>query len=51
VCINCAGIAPGSKPVGRNGALALDKFSQVININLVGSFNVLRLAAEQMAKN
>ena len=51
VCINCAGIAPGGKTVGRNGALALEKFSQVININLIGTFNVLRLAAEQMAKN
>jgi len=51
VCINCAGVAPGGKTVGRNGALALDKFSQVININLIGTFNVLRLAAEQMAKN
>ncbi len=50
-CINCAGIAPGGKTVGRNGALALGKFSQVININLIGTFNVLRLAAEQMAKN
>ncbi|MCJ8300280.1 MAG: 3-hydroxyacyl-CoA dehydrogenase [Pseudomonadales bacterium] len=51
VCINCAGIAPGGKTVGRNGALALEKFSQVIEINLLGTFNVLRLAAEQMAKN
>lgn len=51
VCINCAGIAPGGKTVGRNGALALDKFAQVININLIGTFNVLRLAAEQMANN
>jgi len=51
VCINCAGIAPGGKTVGRKGALALEKFSQVININLIGSFNVLRLAAEQMANN
>ncbi len=51
VCINCAGIAPGGKTVGRNGALALEKFAQVININLIGTFNVLRLAAEQMAKN
>lgn len=50
-CINCAGIAPGGKTVGRNGALALEKFSQVININLIGTFNVLRLAAEQMATN
>ncbi len=51
VCINCAGIAPGGKTVGRNGALALEKFSQVININLIGTFNVLRLAAEHMANN
>ncbi|MBF7729658.1 3-hydroxyacyl-CoA dehydrogenase [Pseudomonas sp. N040] len=51
VCINCAGIAPGGKTVGRNGALPLEKFAQVININLLGTFNVLRLAAEQMAKN
>ena len=50
-CINCAGIAPGGKTVGRNGALPLEKFAQVININLLGTFNVLRLAAEQMAKN
>lgn len=51
VCINCAGVAPGGKTVGRNGALPLENFSQVININLIGTFNVLRLAAEQMAKN
>ncbi len=51
VCINCAGVAPGGKVVGRNGALPLDRFAQVININLIGTFNVLRLAAEQMAKN
>jgi len=51
VCINCAGVAPGGKVVGRNGALPLEKFSQVININLIGTFNVLRLAAEQMANN
>ncbi len=51
VCISCAGIAPGGKTVGRNGALALEKFIQVISINLIGTFNVLRLAAEQMAKN
>lgn len=51
VCINCAGIAPSGKTVGRNGALPLEKFVQVININLIGTFNVLRLAAAQMAKN
>ena len=49
--VNCAGVAPGGKTVGRNGPLGLEKFSQVININLLGTFNVLRLAAEQMAKN
>ncbi len=51
ICINCAGIAPAGRTVGRHGALALEKFSQVININLIGTFNVLRLAAEQMATN
>jgi len=51
VCINCAGIATGGKTVGRNGPLALEKYTQVININLIGTFNVLRLAAAQMANN
>ncbi len=51
VCLNCAGIAPAGKTVGRNGALPLEKFSQAININLIGTFNVLRLAAAQMANN
>jgi NAD(P)-dependent dehydrogenase (short-subunit alcohol dehydrogenase family) len=50
-CINCAGIAPSDRTVGRNGAASLEKFTQVINVNLIGTFNVLRLAAEQMAKN
>lgn len=48
VCINCAGIAPAGKTVGRDGALALEKFRQVIDVNLIGTFNVLRLAAEKM---
>jgi len=51
VCINCAGIAPAGKTVGRKGALPLERFSQVININLIGTFNVLRLAAAEMANN
>lgn len=50
-CINCAGVAAGGRTVGRDGALPLEKFAQVININLIGTFNVLRLAAEQMSKN
>jgi len=47
-CVNCAGIAPAGKTVGRNGALDLDKFKKVIDVNLIGTFNVLRLAAEKM---
>ncbi|WP_210396933.1 3-hydroxyacyl-CoA dehydrogenase [Motiliproteus sediminis] len=51
VCINCAGVATPGKVVGRDGALPLERFAQVININLIGTFNVLRLAAEKMAAN
>src|ERR1700712_811417 len=49
--INCAGIAPGERVVGRNGPHTLEMFSRVININLIGSFNALRLAANAMAAN
>ncbi|MEO7728440.1 MAG: 3-hydroxyacyl-CoA dehydrogenase [Burkholderiales bacterium] len=49
--INCAGIAPGERVVGRSGAHKLETFTRVININLIGSFNTLRLAANAMAKN
>lgn len=48
--VNCAGIAPGEKIVGRNGAHDLDTFARTVSINLVGSFNMLRLAAEVIAK-
>lgn len=48
--VNCAGIATGEKVVGRNGPHALDTFARTINVNLVGSFNMLRLAAEIMAR-
>lgn len=47
-CINCAGIAPAQRVVGRDGVMPLDNFAKVINVNLVGSFNVLRIAASQM---
>lgn len=50
-CVNCAGIATGEKTVGKNGPHALGSFRKTIDINLVGSFNVLRLAAAEMAKN
>ncbi|MDZ7811929.1 MAG: 3-hydroxyacyl-CoA dehydrogenase [Ideonella sp.] len=49
--VNCAGIAPAVKTVGKDGAHALDVFAKVITVNLVGSFNMIRLAAEAMCKN
>jgi NAD(P)-dependent dehydrogenase (short-subunit alcohol dehydrogenase family) len=49
--INCAGIAPAAKTVGKDGAHALALFAKVITVNLVGSFNMIRLAAEAMSKN
>lgn len=51
VCVNCAGIVVGEKTVGRDGPHRLDSFRRTIDINLVGSFNVLRLAAVRMAEN
>ncbi len=51
VAVNCAGIADGIKTVGRDGPHPLDAFQRTIDINLVGSFNVARLAAAQMARN
>lgn len=49
--INCAGIAPAAKTVGKEGAHSLELFQRTININLVGTFNMARLAAEAMSKN
>jgi NAD(P)-dependent dehydrogenase (short-subunit alcohol dehydrogenase family) len=50
--VNCAGIAPAKRMLNRQGeAIALDDFAKVININLIGSFNVARLVAASMAKN
>ncbi|MBN8486545.1 MAG: 3-hydroxyacyl-CoA dehydrogenase [Burkholderiales bacterium] len=49
--INCAGIAPAAKTVGKDGAHALALFAKVIQVNLVGSFNMIRLAAEAMSRN
>lgn len=51
VCVNCAGIVIGEKTVGRNGPHDLDAFRRVIEVNLIGSFNILRLAAVEMARN
>ena len=51
ICCNFAGIAAAAKTLGRDGPHALDLYNKVIQVNLAGTFNVLRLAAEQMAKN
>ncbi len=49
--VNCAGIAPGEKILGREGPHRLDSFARAVTVNLVGTFNMLRLAAEAMAGN
>ena len=49
--VNCAGIAPAAKTVGKDGAHSLALFSKTITVNLIGSFNMIRLAAEAMCKN
>ncbi len=49
--VNCAGIAIGEKTLGKDGPHRLDAFKRTIDINLVGSFNVSRLAAAEMAQN
>ncbi|MDH0200558.1 3-hydroxyacyl-CoA dehydrogenase [Comamonas aquatica] len=49
--VNCAGIAPAEKTVGKHGAHSLALYQKVITVNLVGSFNMIRLAAEAMSKN
>ncbi|MDB5845077.1 MAG: short-chain dehydrogenase/reductase, partial [Polaromonas sp.] len=49
--VNCAGIAPAEKTVGKNGAHSLAVFSKTVTVNLIGSFNMIRLAAEAMGKN
>jgi NAD(P)-dependent dehydrogenase (short-subunit alcohol dehydrogenase family) len=49
--VNCAGIAPASRTVGKNGPHALELFQKVVMVNLVGTFNMSRLAAAAMSKN
>ena len=51
VLVNCAGIVHGEKVVGKEGAHSLASFARTVNINLVGTFNLIRLAAQAMAKN
>jgi len=49
--VNCAGIVTGARMVGKKGPFPLEMFQRTIDINLVGAFNVARLAAAEMAKN
>lgn len=51
VLVNCAGIAPPERVLGKNGPHRLDVFQRVIDVNLIGTFNVLRLAAQAMDRN
>ena len=49
--VNCAGIAPAERVLGKTGPHGLETFQRVIQVNLVGTFNVVRLAAQAMAEN
>src|SRR5882757_10788307 len=51
ILVNCAGIGPPARVIGRNGVLPLEQFERVVRINLIGTFNATRLAAEAMAGN
>lgn len=51
VAVNCAGVATGQSTLGKSGPHDLDAFRRTVDINLVGSFNVARLATAEMAKN
>ncbi|MDZ7934659.1 MAG: 3-hydroxyacyl-CoA dehydrogenase [Emticicia sp.] len=49
--INCAGVGPAKRVVGKDGPHALDFFQKVVNINLIGTFNTIRLVADKMQNN
>jgi len=51
VVVNCAGIAVAERVLGKKGPMPLENFNRVIQVNLVGTFNVIRLAAEKIAQN
>jgi NAD(P)-dependent dehydrogenase (short-subunit alcohol dehydrogenase family) len=50
IAVNCAGTGTAMKTLGKDGPLPLDAFRRIVEINLIGTFNVIRLAAERMAK-
>ena len=49
--VNCAGVAPAAKTVGKDGAHPIDLFERTLRVNLLGTFNLIRLAAHAMAAN
>jgi len=49
--VNCAGIGTAAKVLGKDGPHPLDAFSRIVNINLVGTFNMIRIASEAMSKS
>src|SRR5271155_3250409 len=51
IAVNCAGIGRAARTISKEGPHPLDLFSKVVQVNLIGTFNVIRLAANQMAKN
>jgi|SRR5690625_722244 len=51
IVVNCAGVAEAKKTLGRKGPHSLEAFSKVIHVNLIGTFNVIRLAVEKMSNN
>jgi NAD(P)-dependent dehydrogenase (short-subunit alcohol dehydrogenase family) len=51
ILVNCAGIATAEKVIGKGGIMPLDHFAKVVQVNLVGTFNVIRLAANAMKDN
>ncbi|KJS17719.1 MAG: 3-hydroxy-2-methylbutyryl-CoA dehydrogenase [Peptococcaceae bacterium BRH_c4b] len=51
IVVNCAGIVIAQKVLGKKGVMPLENFNKIIQVNLVGTFNVIRLAVEKMAQN
>jgi NAD(P)-dependent dehydrogenase (short-subunit alcohol dehydrogenase family) len=51
VAVNCAGVATPAKVLGKEGPMPIERFNQVVQINLIGTMNVIRLAAQQMNQN
>jgi NAD(P)-dependent dehydrogenase (short-subunit alcohol dehydrogenase family) len=51
VVVNCAGIGTPGRIIGKNGVLPLEQFRRIVDVNLTGTFNVMRLAAERMTRN